>query len=176
MNEELLVLTWKGAVNQELGQEGQRDKSHEGRGNKKQGWDCASSTIVCLRAEKCCQLLCFTAQNCVRTLTQTQTGVFIKSICLSECLHLDAFLLRFLKFSINTMVWVAKDRLKKEKELLCYRKQGWHCWAPWWCRVGIGFRAAQNHTESHYLQLKATLVSLIHTAHPHTSHHNPSSC
>lgn len=31
MNEELLVLTWKGAVNQELGKEGQRDEGKEGR-------------------------------------------------------------------------------------------------------------------------------------------------
>lgn len=52
----------------------------------------------------------------MHTLIQTQTGVFIKSICLSECLHLDAFLLRFLKFSINTMVWVAKDRFKKKRK------------------------------------------------------------
>lgn len=42
-------------------------------------------------------------------------------------------------------------------------KREWHCWAPWWCRVGISFRAAQNYIETYYLHLKATQVSLIYS-------------
>lgn len=34
-----------------------------------------------------------------------------------------------------------------------HKAGGGHCW-PWWCRVGISFRAAQNYIETYYLQLK----------------------
>lgn len=75
------------------------------------------------------------------------------------------------------MVQVAKER---EREKLyttrCWsgsniQYKGWHCWAPWWCRVGISSKAAQNYIETYYLQLKAKQVSLIHTTHPPTSLH-----
>ena len=52
-----LMLTWKGAVNQESGREGRGDERKAGRTRVwERGWGCSSSSSYHCGAEKCCQI------------------------------------------------------------------------------------------------------------------------
>lgn len=172
MNEELLMLTWKGAVNQELGKEGRWDERKEGRGNESKDETVLVPNVIAMELKS--------AVN--------YSEVFYCAVCTYPNPHIMQYVLLLNAFGgLNVFIYLlfchnssilnkhegpkGRGEIKKEREAvyhitltrLYHTKQGWHCWAPWWRRVGISFRAAQNYTETYYLQLKATQVSVIHT-------------
>lgn len=156
------MLTWKGAVNQELGKEGQKDESKEGRRNETKNktvlvqalllwsWKALSITVKC-----------FTTQP---AHIQTHTKCIR---CFYRVLAIE-FVFRWFSATILTF------SVDKKRERLCTTQH----WSGTITQNtgdiaehpdGGSFRAAQNYIGTYYLQLKATQIAAIHTMQLHTS-------